>query len=153
MPMPTLRPFRPLRPFRGFTLIEVMIVVALIGILTAVAYPSYRDYLLRGQLVDGTNALSTMRAEMERHFQDNRSYMTVGDFESPCAEARAFGGFSVTCSAGPTATTYTLLATGSESTAGFSFSVDQVGVQATVTAPDGWGTCASRWILKRGAPC
>ena len=68
---------------RAFTLIEVMIVVAIVAILAAVALPSYRDYMLRGQLTDVTNEMSTLRANMERHFQDTRQYTTAGVFTSP----------------------------------------------------------------------
>lgn len=139
----------------GFTLIEVMIVVAIIGILSTIAYPSYRDYVLRGQLVDATNALASYRAEMERHFQDNRTYVTVGAFTSPCerdAAARTFGNFVVSCSAGPTATTYTLAATGSGPAAGFTFTINERNVRATTSA---WGgaSCGTAWLLKRGQSC
>ena len=87
----------------GFTLIEMMIVVGIIAILAAIAIPNYRDYVLRGQIVDATNALSTFRANMERHFQDNRTYETVGAFTSPCllpVAQRTVGPFVVTCSGG-----------------------------------------------------
>ncbi len=68
---------------RGFTLIELMITVAIVAILAAIALPSYRDYILRGQVVDATNGLAGMRADMERFFQDNRTYATTGTFTTP----------------------------------------------------------------------
>jgi len=139
----------------GFTLIEVMITVAIVGILAAVAFPSYRDHVLRGHIVDGTNGLATMRADMERHFQDNRSYQTVGSFTAPCLvdEAqRRFGVFTVSCPT-LTATAFTLQAVGSGPATGFTYTITHQDVRATTAAPTGWGTCVSRWILRRGQSC
>jgi len=148
-------PFRALRAMRGFTLIEVMITVAIIAILSGVAYPSYRDHVLRGHLADATTALAAYRADMERHFQDNRSFESVGTFTAPCAvdEARRrAGNFLISCSAlGPT--TYTLRAVGSGPVAGFTFTITHQDQRATTAAPTGWGTCATGWILKRGQAC
>lgn len=142
---------------RGFTLIEVMIVVAIVAILAAIAIPSYRDYILRGQLVDATQGLSAMRADMERYFQDNRTYQAVGAIVPPCAGAgRQVGTFTVSCPAAPTATTYTLAATGSGATNGFTFTLNQTGLQDTTAIPAGsnWGTINSGcWLLKRGHTC
>jgi type IV pilus assembly protein PilE len=140
----------------GFTLIEVMIVVAIIGILSTIAYPSYRDYIIRGQLVDATNGLASFRAEMERHFQDNRTYATDGAFITPCLRmdgSRTIGSFSIACSGTPTATGYLLTATGSGAVNGFVFGVNEADVRSTIDAPTGWPECTTRWLLKKGQTC
>ena len=141
----------------GFTLIELMITVLIVAILAAIAIPSYRNYVIRGQLVDATNGLSSLRANMERFFQDNRTYVTTGTFVSPCTVAGLTqGSFALSCTGAgaPTATTYTLTATGSGNTAGFVYTVDQTGTQSTtVTAPapsSFIGGPFACWITKQG---
>lgn len=136
----------------GFTLIEVMIVVAIIAILAAVAVPAYRDYMLRGRLVDATTALSTFQAEMERHFQENRTFQTVGAIVAPCARTtgRTVGTFTIDCSR-LTDTAYTLRALGSGTTSGFTFTVTDRNERVT-DGPADWGD-GNCWILKRGQSC
>lgn len=141
---------------KGFTLIELMIAVAIVAILTMVAVPSYSSYIMRGHLADATSGLAAMRAQMERHYQDNRSYATVGTFTTPCAAAantRTFGNFVVSCSGTPDATTFTLQAVGSGPVAGFTYTITQADVRATTAAPTGWNTCATKWLTKKGQAC
>jgi len=142
----------------GFTLIEVMIVVAIIAILAMVATPSYRNYILRGALVDGTTLLSTTSGNMERYFQDNRTYEAVGANIPPCSAAlpvatRTQGTFVVTCVVD--ATSFRLTATGSGNTAPFVYTVDQIGNRTTVVTggPSGWNSGATCWIVKNGQAC
>jgi type IV pilus assembly protein PilE len=58
----------------GFSLIEVMAVVAVIGLLTAIALPSYRDYLARGKRAEGRSYLVQAAQRMERFYTDNNCY-------------------------------------------------------------------------------
>ncbi len=145
----------------GFTLIEVMIVVAIIGILAAIAIPSYRDYILRGKLVDMTNALSSTQARMERYFQDNRTYVAVAGAAaiSPCnadIDNRTFGqdkNIILTCE-GVTGNAYKLVVSGSGGLADFIYTVDQNSIQETRRAtPFTQNACPRRWIIKKGQAC
>ena len=58
----------------GFTLIEIMIVVAILGLLAAVAIPSYREYVVRSNRADAKDKLSEIAYEQERFANRNRRY-------------------------------------------------------------------------------
>lgn len=58
----------------GFTLIELMITVAIIGILAAIAIPSYQDSVRKSRRADAQGALLSLANAMERHFTETNTY-------------------------------------------------------------------------------
>lgn len=148
----------------GFTLIELMVAVAIVGILVSVALPTYRNFVIRSRLVAAINALSTMRAQMEQYYLDNRTYMSVSaTILTPCTAyavttTTSTMPFTVGCSAAgdvPTATTYRLRATGAGVVAGAVYTVDQAGNMTTVSYPTSWGTVPANscWLMRKGDSC
>lgn len=90
----------------GFTLIEMMIVVAIIGILASIAYPSYQEYVLRGNRVEGMALLSDAAARQERYYAQNSVYAkSAGDLGM--RESSNNGLYTLSIS-DVTASTYTL---------------------------------------------
>ena len=59
---------------RGFTLIELVIVIVVVGILAAVALPSYQNYVLRTNRSAAKSALLQAAARQEQYFADNKTY-------------------------------------------------------------------------------
>lgn len=59
----------------GFTLIELMIVVAIIGIIAAIAYPSYQQHVERTRARDAQGALMSLANALERYHTQNNTYV------------------------------------------------------------------------------
>lgn len=69
---------------RGFTLVEMLIVIVIVGILTAIAIPSYQNYVRRTYRTDAMGALQALAQSMERHYvQNGNSYAGADDSGKP----------------------------------------------------------------------
>jgi type IV pilus assembly protein PilE len=102
----------------GFTLIELMVVVVVIAILAAVAIPSYREYIIRGNRSAAQQFMLTIANRQEQFRLDARSYASLigagagGLGLTAPAETTTRYTFSMTNDAAyPAATTYTITAT------------------------------------------
>ncbi|MDP2092346.1 MAG: type IV pilin protein [Hydrogenophaga sp.] len=67
---------------RGFTLIELMIVVAVIGILSAIAYPSYTQHVIRSHRVSAQTKMLDIANRQQQFFIANRTYANKTQIES-----------------------------------------------------------------------
>jgi type IV pilus assembly protein PilE len=159
-PLKVRASFAPLRKrARGFTLLEVMITVAIVGILAAIALPSYADYVTRGRITEATTGLSNLRQLSEQYFLDNRSYIGAcaqyqGQIQAQMQTTNGTQDFLIVCGgANETASGYLLTATGQGVMLGFSYTIDQTGAK-TSNGPAGWGPAVGPcWLIRKGGAC
>lgn len=135
----------------GFTLVELLIVVAIIGILSAIAVPSYNSYVIRTRLAEAHGVLAATQVRLEQYWTNHRKYE---DFDKEGASLMPECGQNFDYSLeDATASTYTMVATGKNAAAGFVYTIDQAGKRVTVDAPQGWLTSDECWVDRAEGTC
>jgi type IV pilus assembly protein PilE len=131
-----------------------MITVAIVGILAAIALPSYSDYVMRSKIIDGTTKLGDFKSKMEKYFMDNRTYQNGANCGITPLAASPADFFQITCVA-PTATTFTATATGVPANGMsnlFRYRVTEANAKSS-QGPAGWVASATCWAVRKDGTC
>ncbi len=129
---------------RGVTLMELMIVVVVLGILTAIAYPNYRQYAARAKRTEARAALLQIATNQERFYLQNNTYTTdMTNLGFPVAGGHVSDSGSYTISVpAADANDFTATATyrNADDEAGVcaSFTIDGRGAKSSMPNPNCW---------------
>jgi type IV pilus assembly protein PilE len=67
---------RPMGARRGFTLVELLIAVVIVGVLLAIAYPSFLDQVRKSRRADAIAALTAVQQAQERWRSSQTAFTT-----------------------------------------------------------------------------
>ena len=129
------------RKIRGVTLLELLIVMVIVGIMAAVAYPSYRDYITRAKRTEAKTLLLEIAQNQERFYLQNNRYGDMGDLGYSDPKITDTESYSVTITAND-ANNFSATATYQKSDAEASkcdtFSIDGRGNKTSAPYTDCW---------------
>ena len=135
---------------RGVTLMELLVVIAIIGILAAVAVPTYRKYLIRTQRSEAKIMLLQLQTAQEKFYMQNNAFTNNVAAASPAglglSTTTETGKYDIAVALAPDAQTY--VATASPHAGGGqtddiecrNFTINQRGIRG-VSGPKGTQAC------------
>jgi len=131
------------RYMRGVTLLELMIVVVIIGILTAIAYPNYRDFAARAKRNEAKAILLEIAQNEERFYLQNSRYGSLAELGyAGDTITTDTGSYSVTVNGLPSAANFDAQANyvlgGTEATKCLNLHIDGRGSKSSDPLGDCW---------------
>ena len=132
---------RTMKYMRGVTLLELMIVVVILGILTAIAYPSYRQFIERAKRTEARALLLRIVVDQERFYLQNNTFGTMAQLQYDEPQITDSEAYSVTITAN-TASNFSATATyqlgGEEAGKCLTFTIDGRGTKTSLPDTDCW---------------
>lgn len=136
------------RTRRGVTLIELMVTVVIIGILAAIAYPSYVQYTVKSKRAAAESFIMGVANKQEQYMLNARQYATTLALLGMAVPEDVAANYTITqpipVTATPPGYTITAVPTGGQATNDTrcgSVSIDQAGTKGI----SGTGTVAECW--------